>query len=115
MRKKSLTDLFPHMPPEYEPVAVIIYRTLFGDLPFSAWSKHGTTMTRAAGRRKLHFAPRRTYCTIGFRGRGAIEFYRFLGGELPGGEVTIKIPYDREWDAEAVKKTIEWYLAQAGD
>jgi len=97
MRDKSLADLFPGMPPQFEPAAVLIYRALFDDLPLSAWSKEGTTMTRFVNDKKLHFAPRRSYCTIGFRGRGAIEFYRFLGGECPAGEVTIKISYDNEW------------------
>ena len=110
MLKGSLSDLFPHMPPEYEPVAAHIYRTVFVDLPLSAWSKEGSSITRYVGGKRLSFAPRRTHCTIAFRGHAAIEFYRFLGGDCPVGEVTIKIPYENEWEAVPVKKTIEWYL-----
>ena len=107
---RALSELFPGMPPEQEPCAALIYQSVFGDLPLSAWQKVGTTLRRFADGKALHFAPRRTYCTIGFRGRTAMEFYRFRGGECASGEVTIKIPYDREFDPIPIRDTVEWYL-----
>lgn len=106
-----LIELFPGLPPEHAPNAAFVYEAVFDDLPLDAWSKEGSILTRRQGQAKLNFAPRRTYCTIGFRGRGATELYRTLGGECPTGEVTIRVPYGVAWDPEPIRRTIEWYLA----
>ena len=105
-----MQDLFPHMPPEREGEAMEIYRRVFGDLPLAQWTRQGTILTRFVNGRKLNFAARRAHCTIGFRGYDAVEFYRFSGGECSVGEVTIKIPYGREWQAGPVSDTIDWYF-----
>lgn len=104
-----MQDLFPHMPMEREQAAMAIYRRLFGGLEFTQWHRRGTIITRSVRGRHLNFAARRTHCTIGFRGYEAVQFYRFSGGDCPVGEVTIKIPYDREWLADPVRDTIDWY------
>jgi hypothetical protein len=105
-----MKDLFPHMPPEREDAAMHIYLKVFGDLSLESWIPQGTILTRFVNRRKLNFAARRSYCSIGFCGHDAIEFYRFSGGECPTGEVTIKIPYDRAWQAGPVTDAIDWYF-----
>ena len=105
-----MQDLFPHMPPEREEEAMAIYRRLFGNLEPGQWTLRGTIITRGVNGRILNFAARRTHCTIGFRGYDAVQFYRFSGGECPAGEVTIKIPYDREWLTDPVRDTIDWYF-----
>jgi hypothetical protein len=107
---EDLSDLFPCMPPEQAPCAALIYRSVFGDLPLSEWAKEGSTLRRVVDGKLLHFASRRTHCTLGFRGRAAMEFYRFRGGECECGEVTIKIPYDREFDPVPVQDAVEWYF-----
>lgn len=105
-----MKKLFPHMPSEQDEAAMHIYRQVFGGMPLNEWTQQGTLLTRSVNRRKLNFAARRTHCTIGFCGHDAIEFYRFSGGECPAGEVTIKIPYDRDWEAHPVVDTIDWYF-----
>ena len=105
-----LADLFPWMPLEHEAEALRAYGKIFGDLPLDDWTLEGTRLVRFVNGRKLAFAPRRTHCTIGFIGRGAVEFYRFIGGDCPAGEVTIKPPYYRDWDPEAITETIDWYV-----
>ena len=103
-------DLFPHMPLEHEEEALRIYTAIFGDLPLDAWTLTGTILTRFVNGRKLNFAARRKHCTIAFRGYDAVEFYRLIGGDCPVGGVTIKPPYYREWDAEPIVATIDWYF-----
>ena len=98
------------MPVEHEAEALRVYDSIFGDLPLAAWTRQGTLLTRRVNGRKLNFAARRTHCTIGFRGCAAVEFYRFIGGDCPVGEVTIKPPYYREWDADLIAEAIDWYL-----
>ena len=105
-----LSIYFPHMPIEHEAEALRIYDVLFGTLPLDSWQRQGTLLTRLANGRKLNFAARRSHCTIGFRGHAAIEFYRFLGGDCPVGEVTIKPPYDQDWDPAPIRETIIWYF-----
>ena len=105
-----LADLFPWMPLEHEQEALRIYGAIFGELPLGDWTMEGTRLVRFVNGRKLAFSPRRTHCTIGFIGHAAIEFYRFIGGDCPVGEVTIKPPYYREWDASLIAETIGWYL-----
>lgn len=111
---ERLARLFPGLPVQHEPSAAAIYREVFGDLPLDAWSKEGSILTRRSGEAKINFAPRRAYCAISFRGRGVTEFYRMVGGTCPVGEVTIRVPYDRDWDPVPVRATIEWYLANRG-
>lgn len=105
-----LNDLFPHMPLEHEQEALHIYGLIFGELPLDDWTLEGTRLVRFVNGRKLAFAPRRTHCTIGFIGRPALEFYRFIGGDCPVGEVTIKLPYYREWNPGPIVETIDWYF-----
>ena len=105
-----LADLFPWMPVEHEAEALRIYDAIFGDLPLDDWTPQGTVLTRWVNGRKLNFAARRTHCTVGFRGYSAVEFYRFIGGDCPVGQVTIKPPYYREWDVGPIKDTIDWYF-----
>ena len=100
------SDLFPHMPLEHEPEALRIYDLIFGELPLDDWTLEGTRLVRFVNGRKLAFAPRRTHCTIGFIGRQVLELYRFIGGECPTGEVTIKLP----WDPGPIIDTIDWYF-----
>ena len=107
---RNLTSLFPCMPEERGPIAAEIYRAVFEGLPLGAWSKQGSVITRFVNGKKINFAARKTHCTIGFRGRAAVEFYRFLGGDCPAGEVTIKIPYERDWNPAPVVQTVGWYL-----
>lgn len=104
-----LTDLFPHMPVEHEVEALRIYDAIFGDLSLDAWQRQGSLLTRMVNGRKLNFAARRTHCTIGFLGYEAVEFYRFIGGDCPVGQVTIKLPYYREWDTVSVREAVSWY------
>lgn len=104
------SGLFPSLAAERESEAVQIYHAIFGDLPISSWTRQGTLITRFVNGRKLNFAARRYHCTIGFRGHSAIEFYRFIGGACPVGEVTIQIPYGTDWDPGLVAETIEWYF-----
>jgi hypothetical protein len=104
-----LADLFPHMPVAREADALRVYDALFGDLKLNAWTRQGTLLTRFVNGRKLNFAARKTHCTIGFRGHAAIEFYRFIGGDCPVGEVTIKPPYEGDWDPRPIVATIDWY------
>lgn len=110
-----LSDLFPYMPIEHEAEGLRIYRAIFADLPLDDWERQGTLLTRFVNGRKLNFAARRTHCTIGFRGHAAIEFYRFVGGECPVGEVTIKPPYYRDWNPGPVIDTIDWYSNYQSD
>ena len=105
-----MQDLFPHMPVEREQAAMAIYRRLFGGLELDQWIRRGTVITRNVNGRYLNFAARRTHCTLGFRGYDAVQFYRFCGGECPVGEVTIKIPYDRDWNVGPARDTIDWYF-----
>lgn len=100
---------FPYLLAERDSEALAVHRTLFSDLPLSAWTQDGTRLTRTINDRLLSFAPRRTHVTVGFRGHAAIEFYRFIGGKCPVGEVTIKIPYSDDWDPGPVIETISWY------
>ena len=103
-------NMFPTLPPEHEPDAERIYRSIFGDLPLDAWQKQGTIITRFVNGRKLNFAARRHHCTLGFQGYGAVEFYTFIGGDCPTGGVTIKPWYDRPFDPELIADTIDWYF-----
>ena len=105
-----LTGLFPTLAEEREKEALEIYKTLFPDLPLSAWTRQGTLITRFVNGKKLNFAARRHYCTIGFQGHDAIEFYRLSEGKCPVGEVTIRIYYDQAWEPDSVQETIDWYL-----
>lgn len=105
-----LANLFPWMPAEHEAEALRIYSAIFGALPLDSWTRQGTVLTRWVNGRKLNFAARRTHCTIGFRGHEAVEFYRFIGGECPAGEVTIKPPYYHDWDAGLIAETVDWYF-----
>lgn len=104
-----LADLFPHMPAEHEAEALRIYGAIFGDLPLDTWQRQGSLLTRFVNGRKLNFAARRTHCTIGFLGYDAAQFYRLIGGDCPVGEVSIKLPYYREWDPGPVIATVSWY------
>ena len=104
------SDMFPYMPLEHEPEALRIYGLIFGDLPLDEWTLEGSRLVRFVNGRKLAFAPRRTHCTVGFIGRQALEFYRFIDGDCPVGEVTIKPPYYERWNADLIADTIEWYL-----
>lgn len=104
-----LRKLFPFMPPEHDAEAYRIYLAVFDDLPLEGWERQGTLIVRYVNGRKLNFAARRTHCTLGFRGHAAVEFYRFAGGSCPVGEVTIKIPYYREFDPGPVREAIDWY------
>lgn len=106
----GLSRLFPHMPKEHETEATQIYKAIFGDLPVNAWSLKGTILTRYVNGKKINFAARRTHCTIGFQGHAVIEFYRFIGGVCPAGEVTIKIPYYKPIDPEPLKEAVSWYF-----
>ena len=105
-----LADLFPWMPVEHETEALRIYDAIFGDLPLDAWIRQGTVLTRRVNGRKLNFAARRAHCTVGFCGHAAIEFYRFIGGGCPVGEVTIKPAYYRDLDAGLITETVNWYF-----
>ena len=105
-----LAELFPRMPLEHEVEALRIYDAIFGGLPLDAWQRQGTVLTRFVNGHKLNFAARRTHCTIGFLGHDVIEFYRFIGGACPVGEVTIKLPYYRDWDPAPVVETVSWYF-----
>ena len=87
-----------------------IYLRLFGTLELGQWTRRGTIITLSVNGRILNLASRRTHCTIGFSGYDAVQIYRLSGGECPAGEVTIKIPYDRECFAAQVRDTIDWYF-----
>jgi len=102
--------LFPSLPIDRETDAESIYRSVFADLPLSAWIRQGSLITRFVNGRKLNFAARRTHCTVGFRGHTAVEFYRLIGGTCPVGEVTIKIPYEQKFELGLLADTIEWYF-----
>jgi hypothetical protein len=104
-----LEGLFPTLPIDREVTAVSIYTALFADLPISSWTRQGTLITRYVNGKKLNFAARRHHCTIGFQGHAVIEFYRFIGGDCPVGEVTIKPPYEGRWDAQLIVDAIDWY------
>jgi hypothetical protein len=106
----ALAALFPRMPPQHEAEAMRHYRAIFGGLGLDDWERQGTVLTRRVNGRKINFAARRNHCTVGFCGHAVIEFYRFIGGECPSGEVTIKTPYYREWRFGRISQAIEWYL-----
>lgn len=106
----NFTGLFPSLPAWREQTAFEAYKAIFPRTPLSAWQKQGTLITRFVNGKKLNFAARRFHTTIGFQGHAAVEFYRFLGGDCPVGEVNIKPPYDREWDAGLIADTVDWYF-----
>ncbi|NNK34286.1 MAG: hypothetical protein HKP02_14235 [Xanthomonadales bacterium] len=109
----EFSGLFPTLPQDREHEAEAIYRAVFGNLPVAAWQRQGTLITRWVNGRKLNFAARRTHCTIAFRGRLAVEFYRLMEGDCPVGSVSIKIPYGANWDPQPVRDTIDWYINNA--
>ena len=102
--------LFPTLPEDREKEAGAIYTALFGDLPVSAWTRQGTLITRWVNGQKLNFAARRHHCTVAFRGRDAVQFYRLMEGKCRVGSVSIRIPYGEEWAPQPVRDTIDWYF-----
>ena len=102
--------VFPYLPRAFAGSTEVTYRAVFGTLPLSAWTAKGSILFRRVNGKQLNFAARRTHCTIGFRGKDAVAFYRGIGGECPVGEVTIKLPHDQPFDSEAVQATIDWYF-----
>ena len=102
--------VFPYLPVALNDSTETTYRAVFGDLPLSAWTAKGSILFRTVNGKQLNFAARRTHCTIGFRGKDALAFYRGIGGASPVGEVTIKLLHDEPFDADAVRATIDWYF-----
>ncbi len=106
----NLYHFFPGVPGSRIALAEKIFQMVFPNIPLSKWSKVGSLIEYWLNNKRIAFAARKGSCSIHFRDRDILQFYKMIGGECETTEVTIQLPYHMNWDPEPVKSTIEFLL-----
>jgi len=104
----NLYQAFPGVSGDKIAIAERIFQKIFPDIPLSKWSKVGSLLEYWHNNKRVAFAARKGSCSIHFRDRDILQFYKMIAGDCETSEVTIKLPYHMNWDPEPVKSTIEF-------
>ena len=108
-----LASHFHYIEPVLVDQAQSIYEDLFKKLLPDNWKPEGTMIATYHHKLRIGFAVRKSNCSLHFHGNEAVQLYQELGGSCPCGKVTIKLPYDRNWDISIIQNTIGIMLSKS--
>ncbi len=107
MNYRKFCDFQPTCPIELQPLAYDIFTTIFSHLGSVGWHKAGSLVVFGSGKQRIGVGARRSGLSIHFRELEAVEYYQYQGGICPCGRVTIKVPYQSEYDSDLILNIVK--------